>query len=107
MESVRKIAFAIQIIFPLFVPGQKVSRHIYYQDIFVDGLTEELLNTLVRIRELKVLGRTSSFAYKGVNKDLKIIASELEADYLIEGSVRKSGNNLRITVQLNSGRLYE
>lgn len=70
------------------------------QDIFVDGLTEELLNTLVRIRELKVLGRTSSFAYKGVNKDLKIIASELEADYLIEGSVRKSGNNLRITVQL-------
>lgn len=70
------------------------------QDIFVDGLTEELLNTLVRIRELKVLGRTSSFAYKGVNKDLKVIASELDADYLIEGSVRKSGNNLRITVQL-------
>lgn len=70
------------------------------QDIFVDGLTEELLNTLVRIRELKVLGRTSSFAYKGVNKDLKMIASELDAGYLIEGSVRKNGNNLRITVQL-------
>nr|WP_136250418.1 tetratricopeptide repeat protein [Ningiella ruwaisensis] len=70
------------------------------QEIFVDGLTEELLNTLVRIRELKVLGRTSSFAYKDVQKDLTVIASELNADYLIEGSVRKSGDDLRITVQL-------
>ncbi|MDG6097421.1 hypothetical protein EXU34_08195 [Alteromonas sp. ZYF713] len=70
------------------------------QEIFVDGLTEELLNTLVRIPELNVLGRTSSFAYKGVQKDLKVIAEELGADYIIEGSVRKSQNNLRITVQL-------
>ena len=70
------------------------------QDIFVDGLTEELLNTLVRIRDLKVLGRTTSFAYKNVQKDLTVIAAELKADYLIEGSVRKSQNNLRITVQL-------
>jgi len=70
------------------------------QEIFVDGLTEELLNTLVRIPELKVLGRTSSFAYKGVQKDLKVIAEELDADYIIEGSVRKSQQNLRITVQL-------
>ncbi|MDC8829251.1 hypothetical protein [Alteromonas gilva] len=70
------------------------------QEIFVDGLTEELLNTLVRIPELKVLGRTSSFAYKGVQKDLKVIAKELGADYVIEGSVRKSQQNLRITVQL-------
>ncbi|WP_289028815.1 tetratricopeptide repeat protein [uncultured Paraglaciecola sp.] len=70
------------------------------QDIFVDGLTEELLNTLVRIRDLKVLGRTTSFSYKNVQKDLTLIAAELKADYLIEGSVRKSHNNLRITVQL-------
>lgn len=70
------------------------------QDIFVDGLTEELLNTLVRIRNLKVLGRTTSFAYKDVQKDLTVIAAELKADYLIEGSVRKSQDNLRITVQL-------
>ena len=70
------------------------------QDIFVDGLTEELLNTLVRIRDLKVLGRTTSFAYKNVQKDLTVIAAELKADYLIEGSVRKSQDNLRITVQL-------
>jgi TolB-like protein len=70
------------------------------QDIFVDGLTEELLNTLVRIRDLKVLGRTTSFAYKNVQKNLTVIAAELKADYLIEGSVRKSQDNLRITVQL-------
>ncbi|MDY6925962.1 MAG: hypothetical protein SWN10_02565 [Pseudomonadota bacterium] len=70
------------------------------QEIFVDGLTEELLNTLVRIPELKVLGRTSSFAYKGVQKDIKVIAEELGADYIIEGSVRKSQQDLRITVQL-------
>lgn len=70
------------------------------QEIFVDGLTEELLNTLVRIPELKVLGRTSSFAYKGVPKDIKVIAEELGADYIIEGSVRKNQQDLRITVQL-------
>lgn len=70
------------------------------QEIFVDGLTEELLNTLVRIPELKVLGRTSSFAYKGVQKDIKVIAGELGADYIIEGSVRKNQQDLRITVQL-------
>ncbi len=70
------------------------------QEIFVDGLTEELLNTLVRIPELNVLGRTSSFAYKGVQKDIKVIAEELGADYIIEGSVRKSQQDLRITVQL-------
>lgn len=70
------------------------------QEIFVDGLTEELLNTLVRIPELNVLGRTSSFAYKGVQKDIKVIAEELDADYIIEGSVRKNQQDLRITVQL-------
>lgn len=70
------------------------------QEIFVDGLTEELLNTLVRIPELNVLGRTTSFAYKGVQKDIKVIAEELGADYIIEGSVRKSQQDLRITVQL-------
>lgn len=70
------------------------------QEIFVDGLTEELLNTLVRIPELKVLGRTSSFAYQGVQKDIKVIAEELGADYIIEGSVRKNQQDLRITVQL-------
>ncbi|WP_019029213.1 hypothetical protein [Colwellia piezophila] len=70
------------------------------QDYFVDGLTEELLNSLARIKGLKVTGRTSSFAYKNKNIDLRAIAKELNVNYLVEGSVRKSGENIRITVQL-------
>jgi TolB-like protein len=70
------------------------------QEYFSDGITEELLNTLARIRELKVLGRTSAFAYKGENKDLRAIGTELGAGYIVEGSVRKDGERLRITAQL-------
>ena len=70
------------------------------QEYFSDGITEELLNTLARIRELKVLGRTSAFAYKGENKDLRAIGAELGAGYIVEGSVRKDGERLRITAQL-------
>ncbi|MCJ8318121.1 MAG: hypothetical protein MJK12_00700 [Colwellia sp.] len=70
------------------------------QEYFVDGLTEELLNSLTRIEGLKVMGRTSSFAYKNKNMDLRVIAKELDVDYLVEGSVRKSGDKIRITMQL-------
>ncbi len=70
------------------------------QEYFSDGMTEEILNTLANIRELRVAGRTSAFAYKGENKDLREIGDELGVDYLIEGSVRKAGNSLRITAQL-------
>ena len=70
------------------------------QEYFSDGITEELLNALARIRELRVLGRTSAFAYKGENKDLRAIGTELGAAYLVEGSVRKAGETLRITAQL-------
>jgi TolB-like protein/Tfp pilus assembly protein PilF len=70
------------------------------QEYFSDGITEELLNTLARIRELKVLGRTSAFAYKGESKDLRAIGTELGAGYIVEGSVRKDGERLRITAQL-------
>jgi TolB-like protein len=70
------------------------------QEYFSDGITEELLNTLARIRELKVLGRTSAFAYKGESKDLRAIGAELGAGYIVEGSVRKDGERLRITAQL-------
>jgi len=70
------------------------------QDYFSDGLSEELLNLLAKIPELKVIGRTSSFSFKGKNEDLRAIGKKLGVSYLMEGSVRKSGDNIRVTVQL-------
>ena len=70
------------------------------QDYFSDGLTEELLNSLAEINELQVAARTSAFSFKG--KDVKIgtIARELNVGAVLEGSVRRSGNTVRITTQL-------
>ena len=70
------------------------------QEYFADGMTEELLNALAKIRELRVAGRTSSFAYKGEDKDLRQIGNELGVQYLVEGSIRKQDDQLRITAQL-------
>lgn len=70
------------------------------QEYFSDGMTEEILNTLAKIDDLRVSGRTSAFAYKNRNLDLRNIGDELGVRYLIEGSVRKAGNELRITAQL-------
>jgi TolB-like protein/Flp pilus assembly protein TadD len=70
------------------------------QEYFADGLAEELLNLLARIPELRVIGRTSSFQFKGKNEDLRLIAAKLGVAHLLEGSVRKSGNRVRITAQL-------
>jgi len=70
------------------------------QQYFADGMSEELLNALAKVRELRVAGRTSSFAYRNVEKDLREIGSELGVRYLVEGSVRKQGDRLRITAQL-------
>lgn len=69
-------------------------------EYFSDGLSEELLNTLVRIGGLKVTGRTSSFAFKGRNQDLREIGRLLNVTNVLEGSVRKAGNRVRITAQL-------
>jgi TolB-like protein len=70
------------------------------QSYFSDGLSEELLNVLAKVKDLKVAGRTSSFKYKGLNDDLVKIGSELRVDHILEGSVRKFGNSMRITAQL-------
>ncbi|WP_376694844.1 tetratricopeptide repeat protein [Wenzhouxiangella sp. EGI_FJ10305] len=70
------------------------------QEYFSDGLSEEILNLLAQIKELKVIGRTSSFAFKGRNVDLREIGDQLGAAFILEGSVRKSGDQLRITAQL-------
>lgn len=70
------------------------------QEYFSDGMTEEILNTLANVRDLRVSGRTSTFAYKDQDKDLRQIGKELGVHYIVEGSVRKDGDNLRITAQL-------
>jgi TolB-like protein len=70
------------------------------QEWFSDGLSEEILNSLAHLPELKVTARTSSFYYKGKDMPLKEIASNLGVAHIVEGSVRKSGQQLRITAQL-------
>src|SRR5687767_13966689 len=70
------------------------------QEYFSDGLSEELLNMLAKIPELKVIGRTSSFAFKGKNEDLRSIADKLGVAHILEGSVRNDGNKIRVTAQL-------
>jgi TolB-like protein len=70
------------------------------QAYFSDGIAEELLNLLVRVDGLKVASRTSSFAYKDQNRNVPEIAAELKVANILEGSVRKAGNRVRITAQL-------
>ncbi len=69
-------------------------------DFFADGLSEEILNSLARIDGLQVVGRTSSFQFKGKPADLRAVGSRLGAAHVLEGSVRKSGERARITAQL-------
>ena len=70
------------------------------QDYFADGLSEELITQLAALPGIRVIGRTSSFAFKGVDEDLRIIGQTLGVNHLLEGSVRKSGDRVRITAQL-------
>ncbi len=70
------------------------------QEFFSDGITEEILNSLASVTELKVAGRTSSFAFKGRNDDLRKIGDALGVTHILEGSVRKAGAQVRITAQL-------
>lgn len=70
------------------------------QEYFSDGISEEILNVLAKVSELKVIGRTSSFFFKGKNEDLRVIGEKLGVGHLLEGSVRKEGNTVRITAQL-------
>ena len=70
------------------------------QDYFADGMTEELTTNLARTEHLQVISRTSTMQYKGAKKPLPVIAGELRADAVVEGSVQRSGNRVRITAQL-------
>ena len=70
------------------------------QEFFSDGISEDIINMLAQVPGLKVTGRTSSFAFKGKNQDLRVIGELLNVNHILEGSVRKAGNKLRITAQL-------
>jgi TolB-like protein len=77
------------------------------QEYFVDGVTETLVADLARIRGLRVISRTSSMHYKGQKKAVPEIAAELGVDLIIEGSVVRSGNRVRVIAQLIDGRRDE
>jgi len=81
------------------LPLENLS-HDLEQEYFAEGLTESLITTLAKVGELRVASRTSSMLYKGARKSLKEIASELEVDILIEGTVLREGDRIRITAQL-------
>jgi serine/threonine-protein kinase len=69
-------------------------------EFFADGITEEIINALAQIPELRVVARTSAFSFKGKQIDLRTVGESLNVTTILEGSVRKSGNRLRITAQL-------
>jgi TolB-like protein len=73
------------------------------QEYFSDGISEELLNSLSRLNDLQVVARTSSFSFKGKDVDVSTIAHKLNVGAVLEGSVRRAGNTVRITVQLING----
>jgi serine/threonine-protein kinase len=70
------------------------------QEYFCDGMTEEIINALANIEGLKVIARTSAFSFKGKNEDIREIGQKLDVETLLQGSIRKDGNRLRITAQL-------
>ncbi|MCL5279479.1 MAG: protein kinase [Planctomycetes bacterium] len=70
------------------------------QEYFCDGIVEELINALTHIKDLRVIARTSAFAFKGKNTDVRDIGRQLQVATVLEGSVRKAGGKLRITAQL-------
>jgi adenylate cyclase len=96
---------------PTTVPGPKEIRSISVlpfadmspekdQEYFCDGMAEELINMLAKIQGLRVIPRTSSFSFKGKDTDIRTIGRELDVEVVLEGSVRKADNQVRITAQL-------
>ncbi len=73
------------------------------QEYFSDGITEDLITALSHVRRFRVVARNSTFSYKGTSPDVRRVAEELEARYVIEGSVRKAGSRIRVTAQLIEG----
>ena len=69
-------------------------------EYFTDGMAEELMNSLAQCGSLRVIGRKSAFAFKGTNEDARSIGEKLKVDSILEGSVRKSGERIRISARL-------
>ena len=74
------------------------------QEYFCDGMTEQVISDLTRVPDLRVIARTSVMTYKKSDKDVRQIARELGVDHVLEGSVRRAGNKIRVTAQLIKGR---
>ncbi len=74
------------------------------QEYFCDGISEEILDTLAKVDGLRVVARTSSFSFKGKNADVGEVANKLNVENVLEGSLRRAGNRIRITVQLINAR---
>lgn len=74
------------------------------QTYFADGVAEEILGKLAGVRDLRVIGRTSSFRFKDHDDDLQAIAGQLDVEYVLEGSVRKHGDQVRISARLSNAR---
>ncbi len=70
------------------------------QEFFADGITEEILNALAQMKNLRVAGRSSSFSFKGRNEDLRSVGTKLNVTNILEGTLRRSGDRIRITAQL-------
>jgi len=74
------------------------------QEYFSDGITEDIITELSRFKDLSVVSRNSSFAFKGEATSLRDVGEKLRVDYLVEGSIRKAGNKVRVTAQLIDAR---
>lgn len=104
----RSAALALPAVHPHAAPGRASIAVLPFanvsgdkeQEYLADGLTEDIITALTRFRWFRVIGRNSSFAYKGRSLDSKQIARDLGVGYLLEGSVRRSGERVRISVQL-------
>jgi adenylate cyclase len=70
------------------------------QEYFSDGITEDIITELSRFRELRVIARNSSFQFRGGKNDIRDVGRKLDAKFVIEGSIRRAANRIRITVQL-------
>ncbi len=106
-ESAPTVITAKQVAKPAIIPAKSIAVLPFVdmssghdQEYFSDGMAEEILNALAQVKDLKVAGRTSSFYFKGRNEDLRTIGQTLGVAYILEGSVRKQGDKVRITAQL-------
>ena len=111
-EVIAALSGASAYIYPVSVaPGDETSIAVLPfeslspdpdDEFFADGVTEEILNALAQIPKLRVAGRSSAFSFKGKNEDLRSIGAKLNVGTVLEGTIRRAGNRLRVTAQLSN-----